>query len=140
MDIHKQNLFRFDFLVFGRCFAESQLFSPWDECIRYGTIVLYFCIWISSIEIMDRMLFTRSWCSKYDCVFKLLDQNQKQNIYFMKIKKKNQISAIMMLWTNLSPILSIGLPIYTILLVTMCWRSLALLFVAKVSSFIFISF
>lgn len=45
----------------------------------------------------------------------------------------------MLLWKNLNSILLIGLPIYTILLVTMCWRSIALLFDAKVSVIHFFS-
>lgn len=37
-------------------------------------------------------------------------------------------SAVFLLWKHLDPVVLIGLPIYTVLLVTMCWRSLALIF------------
>lgn len=43
------------------------------------------------------------------------------------------IVAVLFLWKNLTSVLLVGLPVYTFLLVTMCWRSLALLFIAKVS-------
>lgn len=41
-------------------------------------------------------------------------------------------ATVSVLWKHLDAVILIGLPIYTMLLVTMCWRSLALLFVAKV--------
>lgn len=41
-------------------------------------------------------------------------------------------ATVSMLWKHLDPVILIGLPIYTLLLVTMCWRSLALLFIAEV--------
>ncbi|XP_055323670.1 lysoplasmalogenase-like protein TMEM86A [Sitodiplosis mosellana] len=41
------------------------------------------------------------------------------------------VATIFVLWRYLDPIILIGLPLYTILLVTMCWRSIALLFTAK---------
>ncbi|XP_031618085.1 lysoplasmalogenase-like protein TMEM86A isoform X2 [Contarinia nasturtii] len=44
-------------------------------------------------------------------------------------------AAVFLLWRHLDSVVLIGLPIYTILLVTMCWRSLALLFfTAKVQN------
>lgn len=40
--------------------------------------------------------------------------------------------TVLVLWNYLDAVILIGLPIYTMLLVTMCWRSLALLYNAKV--------
>lgn len=42
-------------------------------------------------------------------------------------------AAVLVLWKNLESIILIGLPIYTVLLVTMCWRSIALLYAHKVN-------
>lgn len=46
-------------------------------------------------------------------------------------------TVVLTLWDNLDSILAIGLPLYSILLLTMCWRAIALLFVSKDTCFFF---